>query len=230
MKIRLCLLLAASFLLCSLSAGAQGAFQIIVNQQNPTTGLTSDEISRLFLKKSRSWSDGTPVEPADLVSSSPVREAFSLSIHGRSVASIKSFWQHKIFSGLASPPPEMSDDDEVIAYVRDHRGAIGYVSDQAQLDGTSVKTISFATAPVRTSYVEPVYPEAAGTANLSGSVTLRVQINRRGEVGEIEVIKGLPMGLTEEAVKAVRQWRYEPATQNGTPIATELDVTVNFKR
>jgi TonB family protein len=223
------LFLTLSFLLCSALAGAQGAFQIIVHEQNLTSSLSSDELSRLFLKKSRSWSDGAAVEPVDLVSTSPVRESFSLAIHGRSVASIKSFWQHKIFSGLSSPPLELSADDEVIAYVSEHRGAIGYVSAAARLDSASVKAISFVTEPVRTHYVEPDYTSEAEASNLSGSVRLRVEVDRRGRVGEIEVIEGLSMGLTEEAIKAVRQWRYEAATRNGTPVDAEINVAVTFK-
>ena len=36
------------------------------------------------------------------------------------------------------------------------------------------------------------------------------------------------MGLTEEVVKAVRQWRFEPATLHGKPIAVFYNLTVHM--
>ncbi len=37
------------------------------------------------------------------------------------------------------------------------------------------------------------------------------------------------MGLHEEAVKAIQQWKFRPATLNGEPVAVYYNLTVNFR-
>jgi TonB family protein len=228
MKRQACLLIIVNILLCSCLASAQTAFQIIVNEENSSASFTSRELSRIFLKKNRYWPDGTVAEPVDQAASSAVREAFSLSVHGRSVSSVKSSWQHQVFSGLSSPPVELVNDSEVVAYVRGHAGGVGYVSADARTDG--VKVVELFTEPVRTHYVEPEYTEAARSSDVSGIVVLRVTVDRNGRVSKVNVTQPLPLGLSEQAVRAVQQWRYQPATRNGQPVEAEIDVQVRFKK
>ncbi|MEM8960747.1 MAG: hypothetical protein AAGD38_04650 [Acidobacteriota bacterium] len=113
---------------------AQQGYVVIVNGANSVDSLTKEDISRYLLKKKMRWDDGTPVEPVDLDPSSPVREALTRDVHGRSVSSIKNYWQRQIFSGSNTPPAELSES-EVVAYVRSNPGAIGYVSASANLSG-----------------------------------------------------------------------------------------------
>jgi TonB family protein len=47
-------------------------------------------------------------------------------------------------------------------------------------------------------------------------------------VGDVVVLRGVPP-LTESAIKAVKQWRYEPTLRNGVPVPVIMTVTVNFK-
>jgi len=117
---------------------AQAAFKVIVNPANPETTLSKSRVSQLLLKKSARWDDGTNAMPIDLDSQSDVRDAMSRAVHGRSVTSIKGYWQRQIFSGKSVPPPEVGSDAEVVAFVAKHPGAIGYVSSAAPTDGVKV--------------------------------------------------------------------------------------------
>lgn len=124
------------------SAQSSG-FKVIVHQDNPTVSLSIKDVSNLLLKKKTKWNgSGVAVDPIDLDAGSAVREAFSEAVHGRSVSSIKNYWQRQIFSGREVPPPEVRSDSEVVAFVRRTPGAIGYVSSSARLDG--VKEIDLA--------------------------------------------------------------------------------------
>jgi protein TonB len=58
---------------------------------------------------------------------------------------------------------------------------------------------------------EPPYTEEARKAKLQGSVTLRVLIGADGRARRIQIIKGLGLGLDEQASQAVRGWRFAPA-------------------
>lgn len=75
---------------------------------------------------------------------------------------------------------------------------------------------------------EPRYTEIARKARIEGTVILQLTLNRGGEVEDVKVLKGLPMGLTESSVEAVRTWRYEPALLNGKPVPVYMVVTVQF--
>jgi protein TonB len=82
--------------------------------------------------------------------------------------------------------------------------------------------------PRKIHYVEPVYPEVARRAGVQGTVILEVVVGKDGSVKDIRVLRPAPMGLTEAAVAAVRQWRYEPSTLAGQPVEVVMSVTVRF--
>jgi ABC-type phosphate transport system substrate-binding protein len=117
------------------SAAAQSGFVVIVNDGNAARSLSRDELSQIFLKQRTDFPSGLAALPVDLSDGSPVREAFSQSVHGRSNSAVDAFWQRQIFSGRGVPPLQKSSDDEVIAFVRGNAGAVGYVSRGASLGG-----------------------------------------------------------------------------------------------
>jgi len=54
-------------------------------------------------------------------------------------------------------------------------------------------------------------------------------VGEDGQIGEIRVMKGLPYGLTKQAIQAARTWRLKPATAlDGKPIAVVSMVEVKF--
>lgn len=77
--------------------------------------------------------------------------------------------------------------------------------------------------------VLPTYTEVARRARIEGVVILEIIIDKQGNVKNIKVLRGLPMGLTEAAIEAVKQWKYEPSTLNGKPIEIQGTVTVTFR-
>ena len=116
------------------------SFAVIVNEKNPVTAVSLDQLSALFLKKEK-WTSRAPVAPVDLRKQSPLRAEFTEVVHRRSAPAIASYWQQQIFSGERVPPPEKASDAEVIEFVRRNPGAIGYVSFTADL-GPGVKALA----------------------------------------------------------------------------------------
>lgn len=98
-------------------------------------------------------------------------------------------------------------------------------------DDDSPVRLSGAMTPPRLrpeSRVEPRYTEAARRVHLSGTVILEAVIDERGEVRKVQVIKGLPLGLDQAAIDAVRHWRFEPARLGDRPVAVYFTLTVRF--
>jgi ABC-type phosphate transport system substrate-binding protein len=117
------------------------AFRVIVNRKNPASRLDRHFVADAFLKKRTRWGNDVPIKPVDLPKKSAVRARFSRDVLGRDVAAVRRYWAQLVFSGRGVPPPELATDEEVIAYVAEHRGAIGYVSGDATIDDVNVVTI-----------------------------------------------------------------------------------------
>jgi protein TonB len=77
--------------------------------------------------------------------------------------------------------------------------------------------------------VEPVYTEIARRARIQGVVIVETIIDPSGRVTDARVLKSLPMGLSESAVDAVRQWRFKPATLDGRAVSVYFTLTVKFE-
>ncbi len=123
------------------SVGVAADFKIIVNEANPITEMSSDEVGAMLMKKNTKWPDGTLVVPIDQIESTEVRAKVSGQILHRGTIAIKNYWRQQIFGGFSVPPVEKRNDDEAIAAVRANRGAIGYVSAGSLHKGVKVLAI-----------------------------------------------------------------------------------------
>ena len=77
--------------------------------------------------------------------------------------------------------------------------------------------------------VRPNYTEEGRRRRIEGEVDLEVVVSRDGRATNIRVVRGLGAGLDQEAVAAVRQWRFSPARRNGAPVDVIVNVSVDFK-
>ena len=76
--------------------------------------------------------------------------------------------------------------------------------------------------------VLPTYPEIARRARVEGAVIVDTVIEASGTVTEVTLLQEPGFGLGDAAVEAVREWRFEPSTLNGRPVAARYVLTVRF--
>lgn len=81
--------------------------------------------------------------------------------------------------------------------------------------------------PVKISDVPPEYSARAKRMRIQGDVILQSIISEQGEITRVKVLKGIP-GCTMHAIRALRQWKFQPATLEGEPVAVYFTLTVNF--
>jgi TonB family protein len=75
----------------------------------------------------------------------------------------------------------------------------------------------------------PGYPPEARGYGVRGVVKLRIILGSDGKVRDkIEVLEGLPHGVTEEAIKAARRIAFEPAQKDGRPVSQYVTVIYHF--
>jgi TonB family protein len=122
-------------------------------------------------------------------------------------------------------PKALASDGDVLHYVANTRGAIGYVSLDFPADGVKVLTIlepGVSAERQLVTRVEPGYPETLQRLRIGGTVRLELTISPRGSVESVSVLGGNPI-LAEAAAKAVKQWVYAPG-----PSQTRTQVLVPF--
>ena len=75
----------------------------------------------------------------------------------------------------------------------------------------------------------PPYTQDAKHVNFSGVLLMEGIVATDGHVRELRVVKGLPYGLKENALKTMETWRCKAATREGKPVPTIVTFEVSFR-
>jgi len=84
------------------------------------------------------------------------------------------------------------------------------------------------TPPVLLSQAQATYSNIARQLKLRGDVTLSFVVRKDGSISNISIATPLGLGLDEQAIGALYQYRYKPAMQGSTPVSVYRDVVINF--
>jgi TonB family protein len=84
--------------------------------------------------------------------------------------------------------------------------------------------------PVVVSKVNPDYTADAKRAHIEGIVLLESVVLQDGTVGDVAVIRSLDstFGLDQQAVSAMKLWRFKPGMKDGKPVAVRVQIEINF--
>jgi TonB family protein len=77
----------------------------------------------------------------------------------------------------------------------------------------------------------PLYSDEARARGIEGIVTVEVRVGVYGSVERLRIVKGLGYGLDENALLAVRDWRFFPGKRDGVAVeaTTQIDVEFNLR-
>jgi len=102
----------------------------------------------------------------------------------------------------------------------------------AARDATAAQTnIVSAAALKRVRMVSPTYPDAARKRGIEGWVELAFTVQTNGTVDQVEVRNASPADVFEDsAIRAVRQWRFEPVVRNGERVEQRAMVRLKFSQ
>jgi protein TonB len=129
--------------------------------------------------------------------------------------------------------PAPSDDE---AKEKGRDGAKGETRDETKDEakaGDDDKPVTAGETTVRAvirAKPDPLYPRGARRYRVQGQVKLRIILGADGKVREeMDVLEGLPYGVTEEAIRAARRIEFEPARKNGRPVSQYVTVIYHFQ-
>lgn len=86
------------------------------------------------------------------------------------------------------------------------------------------------TLPKVVSEVKPRYTAEAIRARIEGTVTMSTIVRTDGTPTDIEVTTSLDTtyGLDDQAVAALKQWRFEPGRKDGKPVNVRVSIEMRF--
>ena len=76
--------------------------------------------------------------------------------------------------------------------------------------------------------IDPKYPPTLIKEHVEGEVVLYAVIRRDGSVDSIQLVRGIDEQLDANAMEAMSQWKFRPATKQGTPVELEAIVHIPF--
>lgn len=120
------------FIVVSLLTMKQAAAEvaIVVHPSNAST-FDKSSIKRIFLGKSKSFSNGRPAILLSASPKDPVTEEFNKKVIGKSSNQVNAYWSKMIFTGKGTPPQEMASSSDIISAISANPDAIGYVNSSA---------------------------------------------------------------------------------------------------
>jgi TonB family protein len=74
----------------------------------------------------------------------------------------------------------------------------------------------------------PLYSEEARRGAIEGLIVARARIDADGRVSQARIVKGLGFGLDQNALVALRQWRFRPGTRGGVAAPMEVELDIEF--
>lgn len=171
--------------------------------------------------------DGSPAAAADNSASSPSTSGGANIYSGDLTAKPKASKRKTVH--VAAPLPKISgsvpnsiaDNSELSSLVGGATSGLPAPPAAPAVSGGKI------VAPRLIHSVAVTYPAIANANHVEGDVQVQTVIAPTGNVQSAKAISG-PVLLREAAVRAVRQWKYSPATLDGKPISIQYMVTVRF--
>lgn len=86
------------------------------------------------------------------------------------------------------------------------------------------------TSPRLIKEVKPSYTGDAMRAKIQGIVTMQAVVMPDGSVGNVQITRSLDptFGLDQEAIKTVKQWRFDPGRKLGQPVPVLVEIEMTF--
>jgi len=127
------------FLVIAQGAMAQSnTIVVIVHPDNPIAEMTAGKAKLYYLRKvKKRWPEiNKNIKPVDMEGTSS-RGYFCTKVLGMSESEMDNYFTQREFSNAEKPPIRLSSEDEIIRYVSENPGAIGYVSQSAYKNANS---------------------------------------------------------------------------------------------
>lgn len=113
--------------------------EVIVNPAVEIRRINPVNLRNIYMLRQTHWPNGQPVVVFVMPDDHAVHESFAKQTLGLYPYRLRQTWDRLSFSGMARPPVEVRDENEMRARVRATPGAIGYITKDT--GNESIKTL-----------------------------------------------------------------------------------------
>lgn len=107
-------------------SAAHAEVVVVTSARSGPIELSREQAEKLYLGRSTTLGDGTPVNLVDLPNGS-TRDEFYVKLTGKNPTQIQAYWSRIVFTGRASPPKEAGSIAEARQWLIDTPNIIGYL-------------------------------------------------------------------------------------------------------
>lgn len=121
----------------------QSELAVIVNADNPVATMTASQVKLTYLRKiNKRWKElNKNIIPLDRKTDNEIRKSFLKEVLQMTSDDYSRYFTEREYANAEAPPVKLSSDDEIIEYVENNIGAIGFVSKSAIKAGGKVKIV-----------------------------------------------------------------------------------------
>lgn len=110
---------------------------LVANKANTLDELKQSQLVRIYLRKTKRFTNGDHVIPVDL-QAGDTRDLFYKEMIRRTERQLKYYWSRMMFSGNTRPPKKLLSDTAVINFVANNVSALGYVRAESVTDDVKI--------------------------------------------------------------------------------------------
>lgn len=100
---------------------------VIVNARSGIAVMSRSDVINVFFGRNRQFFNGVEVQPIDLIDSHSLRGIFYERLLGKDLAEVNAYWSRQVFSGRMQALPRGASIEDVLKWVAEHPGGIGFV-------------------------------------------------------------------------------------------------------
>lgn len=131
-------LLLATLALAPLSLTADAAdYKIIANPNVTLDTVDLPSLRDIYLGKTKRWEDGSNVQPVYVTKGDAHKKFLSEVVH-KTPAQFRTYWKRAVFTGGRAGFKKVSSQEELIKYIQDNEGAVGYISADTEVEGVKI--------------------------------------------------------------------------------------------
>lgn len=136
------LFLAIAGMLCTFPGLASAEDLVVIgNRSVPVSSLDPRDVKNIYLGKMKVWDNGMKVQFVTL-KDGDIAERFLKQYVKKNPSMFSKYWKKKVFTGGGKPPKAFSREKDLVKYVAETKGAIGYISSKSLSESVKILSVS----------------------------------------------------------------------------------------
>lgn len=113
---------------------------VVANNDVGENTLNQDEVKNIFLGKKVKWDSGKNITPV-ILSQGPVHDDFLKRFVKKNDRQYSKYWKQMIFTGQGTPPKAFASEADLVNFIKQTPGSVGYIDSATPYDGVKVVSV-----------------------------------------------------------------------------------------